>query len=552
VTRKQRKGGPSLTKEDPRVHPPPESKGQVWDCHLLIASTSDGTPFEIMPLVDERSKECLATLVERNISAQDVTDCLFDLFVLRGTPECIRSNNGAGSMAKAIDDWLRQSGVETHSVQGKARRNNGAGSLSGKLKDELIDKTTFTTLPEAKAAIEGWREVHNKTLLRHPIPTKEHCESPRLQPSTSDDTAGIQFPRRDPPADQLEPEQAPGLPSSTPLGPKAPESIASLDSPDIEVSGSQCVPQGASPPGHIDHREAQGLPGSIRRGSTTPESIASLDSPDTEVGESQCVPQGASPPGHIDHREAQGLPGSIRRGSTTPESIPYLRSPVTEEEGRSIQSQVYVSNPASAHGTGLESRLASGDRVLVAQSLKPTFFPRHPLRKTVSGARMTVVRLAEWVVVATPILVVALVALILVAPYSGWRVDTVRSGSMEPGLKVGSVVLTQPVEAKEINVGDVITFRSPTSGEITSRRVSAIEEGSSFRTEGIANGNADPFITPAQSVVGRVWLHVPFVGYVIQYLMTPMCLLLLFVFGLSIVVAGLASSILRLRRTTPA
>ncbi|MDD1652577.1 MAG: signal peptidase I [Methanomicrobiales archaeon] len=185
-----------------------------------------------------------------------------------------------------------------------------------------------------------------------------------------------------------------------------------------------------------------------------------------------------------------------------------------------------------------------------AQSLKPSFFSRYPGRTVIGEVKKTLVRSTEWVLVAVPILLVTLVSLILVAPYFGWRVDTVRSGSVEPGLKVGSLVVTRPVQTEDISVGDVITFRSPMSGEITSRRVSAIEDGPSFRSEGIANGDDEAFVTPAQDVVGRVWFHAPFAGYLIQYLMTPVCVLMLFVFGFAIVVNGIAS-ILQLRRRPP-
>jgi putative transposase len=594
VTRKQRKGGPSALKEDPRVQLPPESKGQVWDCHLLTADTSDGTPFEIVPIVDERSRECLATVVERNISAQDVTNRLFDLIVLKGPPERIRSNNGAGSMAKAIDDWLRQTGVETLSVKRNSRRKNGGGSFSGELKNELIDKTTFTTLPEARAAIEGWRELHNEALLHHQAPAEEPCQSPRLQHSTGDDYRGVQTPRRDSPAGQLELCEAPGLPGSLPSEPEARQSIATHDSPAVEAGGGQSTPRRDSPVGELEINEAPGLPGSLRRGPEARQPIATHDSPTVEAGGGQSTPRRESLAGQLEINEAPGLPGSVRLGSRAglsgvPGGSPAVETvdaqfipqqPSLEDEfdahgatagqdsleggtSRSVQSedpldaieadqsiwpQGSVRELAGAHGTGEPSRVVSAETGSVAPSLKPVFSPRHLMRTAVGEVNKTLVRSMEWVLVAVPILLVALVSLILVAPYFGWRVDTVGSGGMEPGLKVGSVVVTRPVQAEEISVGDVITFRSPTSGEITSRRVSAVEDGPSFRTESIANGNADAFVTPAQGVIGRVCFHVPFAGYAIQYLMAPICLLLLFVFGFSIVVAGLASTMLQLRR----
>lgn len=125
------------------------------------------------------------------------------------------------------------------------------------------------------------------------------------------------------------------------------------------------------------------------------------------------------------------------------------------------------------------------------------------------------------------ILLMTAAVLTFLAPRFGWRVDAVFSGSMEPELKVGSVVVTRPVEVGEIKVGDIITFYSPLDERPTSHRVVAVEEGSAFhfRTDGDANEDADPFIVPAQNVVGKVWFHLPLLGYVSQFVKTPLGLL---------------------------
>lgn len=126
------------------------------------------------------------------------------------------------------------------------------------------------------------------------------------------------------------------------------------------------------------------------------------------------------------------------------------------------------------------------------------------------------------------ILLMAAAALTFLAPRFGWRVDTVYSSSMEPQLTVGGVVVTRPVEAEDIKVGDTITFYSPVSEQLTSHRVIAVEEGLSFyfRTNGDANEDADPFIVPAENVVGKVCFHIPYLGYVAQFVKTPLGLLL--------------------------
>ncbi len=129
---------------------------------------------------------------------------------------------------------------------------------------------------------------------------------------------------------------------------------------------------------------------------------------------------------------------------------------------------------------------------------------------------------------AVIILLMTAAVLTFLSPHFGWRVDTVFSGSMEPQLKVGAVVVTRPVEAGDIEVGDTITFYPPLSEKLTSHRVIAMEDGSSFhfRTKGDANEDADPFDVPAQNVVGKVCLHIPYFGYATQFIKTPLGLLL--------------------------
>jgi len=129
---------------------------------------------------------------------------------------------------------------------------------------------------------------------------------------------------------------------------------------------------------------------------------------------------------------------------------------------------------------------------------------------------------------AMVILLMTAAALIFMAPRFGWKVDAVFSGSMEPGLKLGSVVVTRPVEAEEIKAGDIITFYSPLNEKLMSHRVVAVEHGSSFhfQTKGDASEDADPFVVPAENVVGKVCLHLPYFGYVTQFVKTPLGFLL--------------------------
>ena len=84
--------------------------------------------------------EGLAILVARQISAHDVIDHLFHLFVFRGFPAHIRSDNGPEFTAKTVRDWLTHLGVKTLFIEpGSPWENGYIESFNGKLRDELLN-----------------------------------------------------------------------------------------------------------------------------------------------------------------------------------------------------------------------------------------------------------------------------------------------------------------------------------------------------------------------------------------------------------------------------
>jgi len=85
------------------------------------------------------------------------------LFIFRGIPEHLRSDNGPEFTAKAIRSWLNRLGVKTLYIEpGSPWENGYIESFNGKLRDELLDREIFTTLKEAKILIEQWRKKYNQ------------------------------------------------------------------------------------------------------------------------------------------------------------------------------------------------------------------------------------------------------------------------------------------------------------------------------------------------------------------------------------------------------
>ena len=144
----------------------------------MIGRTSDGKAFRILTILDEFTRECLAILVNRRISSQDVIDQLFHLFVFRGIPEHIRSDNSPEFTAKAIREWLNHLGVKTLFIEpGSPWENGYIESFNGKLRDELLNREIFTTLIEARILIKEWRKEYNQvrphSLLGYSPPAPE-------------------------------------------------------------------------------------------------------------------------------------------------------------------------------------------------------------------------------------------------------------------------------------------------------------------------------------------------------------------------------------------
>ncbi len=130
----------------------------------------------------------------------------------------------------------------------------------------------------------------------------------------------------------------------------------------------------------------------------------------------------------------------------------------------------------------------------------------------------------EYLGFALVIVLMLAAVLTYLAPHLGWRVDAVASGSMEPYFKVGSLVVTRPVSPEAIKVGDIITFEPATiGGTVITYRVTGIDRGSLFYfiTKGDANGCSDAISVPARNVVGKVCFHLPYAGYVTEFLKTP-------------------------------
>jgi len=163
VPQKQPKRGRLWLNDGSCIRLRPEHQDHVWSYDFITDRTADGRAFRILTILDEYTRECLVTLVDRRLTSQDVVDQLFHLFVFRAIPEHVRSDNGPEFTAKAVRSWLNRLGAKTLFIEpGSPWENGYIESFNGKLRDELLNREIFTTLTEAKVLIAGWRKEYNQ------------------------------------------------------------------------------------------------------------------------------------------------------------------------------------------------------------------------------------------------------------------------------------------------------------------------------------------------------------------------------------------------------
>ena len=140
----------------------PEHRDHVWSYDFVEDRTHDGRKFRTLNVVDEFTRECLAIRVARKLNSTDVIDVLSDLFILRGVPSHVRSDNGSEFIAQAVQDWIKAAGAKTaYIAPGSPWENGYVESFNARLRDELLDGEIFYSLREAQVIIESWRRHYN-------------------------------------------------------------------------------------------------------------------------------------------------------------------------------------------------------------------------------------------------------------------------------------------------------------------------------------------------------------------------------------------------------
>jgi putative transposase len=139
----------------------PRAINQRWSVDFVADALSDGRRFRIFCVVDDFTRECLASVVDTSIGGQRVIRELEQLTIERGMPKTIVSDNGSELTSAAVLRWSTGR-LEWHYIApGKPMQNAFVESFNGRLRDECLNEHAFLNLAEAREIIEAWRRDYN-------------------------------------------------------------------------------------------------------------------------------------------------------------------------------------------------------------------------------------------------------------------------------------------------------------------------------------------------------------------------------------------------------
>lgn len=145
----------------------PAYRHHVWSYDFVADRTHDGRPLRILTMLDEYTRECLASVVARRIRSHDVLVILADLFLSHGISTHIRSDHGPEFIARKLRYWLTARQVAPRYIEpGSPWENGYCESFNGTMRDQLLNGERFSTLNEAQIIIERWR-IHDNTIRPH-------------------------------------------------------------------------------------------------------------------------------------------------------------------------------------------------------------------------------------------------------------------------------------------------------------------------------------------------------------------------------------------------
>jgi putative transposase len=140
----------------------PQDANQRWSIDFVQDALDDGRRFRILNVVDDFTRECLASVLDTSLSGVRVVRELDRLCSVHGRPAMIVSDNGTELTSHAVLRWVEETGIEWHYIApGKPVQNAFVESFNGRLRDECLNEHVFRSLAQARGIVEAWRIDYN-------------------------------------------------------------------------------------------------------------------------------------------------------------------------------------------------------------------------------------------------------------------------------------------------------------------------------------------------------------------------------------------------------
>lgn len=140
----------------------PEYKNHVWSYDFVEDRLRNGRKIRWLNIIDEYSRECLASIPKRKWKHTDIIEILSGLFVLKGTPSYLRSDNGSEFTAIKLREWLQTVEVSTAYIEpGSPWENGYCESFNSKMRDEFLNREIFDTMFEVEVMTSRWILEYN-------------------------------------------------------------------------------------------------------------------------------------------------------------------------------------------------------------------------------------------------------------------------------------------------------------------------------------------------------------------------------------------------------
>jgi putative transposase len=142
---------------------PPTQPNQRWSMDFMGDSLASGRTFRILNIVDDYSREAVATEIDTSLPGLRVVRVLDAVAQTRPLPAMLVCDNGPEFTGRALDAWAYSRGVQIHFIRpGKPVENAYAESFNGRMRDECLNENWFADLAEARSRISAWRTDYNE------------------------------------------------------------------------------------------------------------------------------------------------------------------------------------------------------------------------------------------------------------------------------------------------------------------------------------------------------------------------------------------------------